>query len=300
MSSLRIQYFADKEAIFLALVDELSKGLQKEMHQAINKQSLLLASARSKEKDSKRKILSVYRAFLSFVAKNTALYQIFREAEFVRLETSRAFYQRIAQIYMDLLVEGIARGEVRPLDPEVVAHCLLGVAEFIAMRFILWEGGELEEDILESTMDFILHGIDSRKEHTHVAASLETEVPVKLGESPATRGEATRKSLLKASEEMFGSYGFHKTSIAAITKRAGVAQGTFYLYFPSKVEIFTELIREINQLWREETRQAIRGLVDRDRREIERAGFRAFFRFIKEHSEAYRIVRECNFILRTR
>ena len=37
--------------------------------------------------------------------------------------------------------------------------------------------------------------------------------------------------------DLFISEGFHKTTIAMITKRAGLGKGTFYLYFKDKEDI---------------------------------------------------------------
>ena len=65
---------------------------------------------------------------------------------------------------------------------------------------------------------------------------------------PSTaRGEATRRKLLEAAEAEIGENGFARTSVAAITKRAGVGQGTFYLYFPSKTDALRELVRHMGR-----------------------------------------------------
>jgi AcrR family transcriptional regulator len=56
------------------------------------------------------------------------------------------------------------------------------------------------------------------------------------------RGRKTREKLLHAAEAEFGERGFPEASIASITQRAGVALGTFYVYFESKEEIFRALV----------------------------------------------------------
>jgi AcrR family transcriptional regulator len=46
-----------------------------------------------------------------------------------------------------------------------------------------------------------------------------------------------RIELLNAAREVFAEKGFEGTKISEIVARVGVAQGTFYLYFPSKVSL---------------------------------------------------------------
>ncbi|SCY60816.1 transcriptional regulator, TetR family [Lachnospiraceae bacterium XBB2008] len=51
-----------------------------------------------------------------------------------------------------------------------------------------------------------------------------------------------RESLLDTAFELFTTKGLPKTSIADIVERAGVAKGTFYLYFKDKYDIKDRLI----------------------------------------------------------
>ncbi|MDE6961498.1 MAG: TetR/AcrR family transcriptional regulator [Lachnospiraceae bacterium] len=54
--------------------------------------------------------------------------------------------------------------------------------------------------------------------------------------------ENKRKDLLNAAFDLFISKGFHNTSIADIVGKAGIAKGTFYLYFKDKTDIRNRLI----------------------------------------------------------
>ncbi len=58
-------------------------------------------------------------------------------------------------------------------------------------------------------------------------------------------------SLLKTAFEFFTTKGFSKTSISDIVDKAGVAKGTFYLYFKDKYDIRNRLIaHKSSQLFR--------------------------------------------------
>lgn len=51
-----------------------------------------------------------------------------------------------------------------------------------------------------------------------------------------------KDTLFTAAFDLFTSQGFNKTSISDIVKQAGVAKGTFYLYFKDKYDVKNKLI----------------------------------------------------------
>lgn len=108
------------------------------------------------------------------------------------------------------------------------------------------------------------------------------------------RGERTRTRLLNAAEEVFGDTGYHAASIADITRRAHVAQGTFYLYFPSKLGVFTELFEQMGHDLRSKLHLAAAGAADRI--DTEKAGLGAFLAYAAAHPRLYRIAREAEFV----
>ncbi|SFW27166.1 TetR/AcrR family transcriptional regulator [Ruminococcus flavefaciens] len=57
-----------------------------------------------------------------------------------------------------------------------------------------------------------------------------------------TNKKLKENSLLKTAFEFFTTKGFSKTSITDIVSKAGVAKGTFYLYFKDKYDIRNKLI----------------------------------------------------------
>jgi AcrR family transcriptional regulator len=111
---------------------------------------------------------------------------------------------------------------------------------------------------------------------------------------PTARGEATRRKLLTAAEKEFAEKGFHGASVSHITQRADVGQGTFYLYFRSKEEIFLTLVRDIGHQMR--AHSAARVEQAKNRLQAERLGLEAFFEFTSNHPGLYRIVQESQFV----
>ena len=114
------------------------------------------------------------------------------------------------------------------------------------------------------------------------------------GRPLSKRGERTRRRLLEAAESVFAELGYHDASIVKLTEAAGVGQGTFYLYFASKKDVFDELVLDLNHRVRQAmTEGASHGT---SRPEKERLGFEAFFRFTAEHPALYRIIRQAEFV----
>ena len=115
------------------------------------------------------------------------------------------------------------------------------------------------------------------------------------GKVPRTeRGRRTLRKLLDASAIEFGEKGFHEASVSSITRRAGVALGTFYTYFDSKDALFRALVLDMS----ENVRTSARSVLSEDMSalEIEEAALTAFLDFAREHKEIYRIIDEAEFV----
>ena len=72
------------------------------------------------------------------------------------------------------------------------------------------------------------------------------------------RGRRTRRAILDAAADEFGERGFHEASISGITRRAGVALGSFYTYFDTKDAVFRALVADMSERVRDHVTPAIR------------------------------------------
>lgn len=50
-----------------------------------------------------------------------------------------------------------------------------------------------------------------------------------------------KTEIIQAAIDVFSEQGVDKTTVSDIVKRAGIAQGTFYLYFPSKLAVMPSI-----------------------------------------------------------
>lgn len=67
--------------------------------------------------------------------------------------------------------------------------------------------------------------------------------------------ESRRAAVLAVARQVFSTHGYHDTSIDDIIEAAGIARGTFYLYFESKRAIFDELLDQLFQTLQQTVRR---------------------------------------------
>lgn len=99
---------------------------------------------------------------------------------------------------------------------------------------------------------------------------------------PAAR---RRRLLVLAAIELFGAQGFHETSMDDIADEAGVTKPVLYQHFPSKRELYVELLEAVGHDLTASVSRAAEREVSPSRRVL--AGFTAYFRFVSEKTAAF-------------
>ena len=108
------------------------------------------------------------------------------------------------------------------------------------------------------------------------------------------RGRKTLRALLDAAAQEFGSNGFHATGITDITRRAGVALGSFYTYFTSKEAIFRALVTDLSAQVKAHVGPHVQAAPDA--LAAERVALESYLGFVSEHQLIYRIIDEAEFV----
>lgn len=67
-----------------------------------------------------------------------------------------------------------------------------------------------------------------------------------------------RERIIQAAVEVFRENGIEKTKISDIVKKAQIAQGTFYLYFPSKLSVMPAIAEKMAARMEEAIRQSVK------------------------------------------
>ncbi|MCY7280308.1 MAG: TetR/AcrR family transcriptional regulator [Sphingomonas bacterium] len=123
-------YFDSKEAVFAALVGDMSGRVRDHVAPA-------LGAARD-GLDGERLALEAY---LGFVAGHKEVYRIIDEAEFVDPAGFKAHYETTASRIAGRLTAAAERGEIGSADDfttEVRAWAIMGMNVFLGLRFGVW------------------------------------------------------------------------------------------------------------------------------------------------------------------
>lgn len=104
------------------------------------------------------------------------------------------------------------------------------------------------------------------------------------------RAEKTRLRILRAAAKIVGEYGYADASIGRITEAANIAQGTFYLYFNSRQDLFDVLLPHVGQDMLDFIHAKVQGASSYY--EVEERGFRAFFDYLSKNPGFFRVLNE--------
>ena len=144
-------YFDSKEAIFSALVKDMSQAVADAAAAAMP--DGVSGIARERE---------ALTAFLAFARGHKEIYRIIDEAEFADPASYRAHYQGAAERIAARLDESVAEGQVAPGDNEVRAWAIMGMNVFVGLRYGVWDDRRPTADITEAIESLLRDGIAAR------------------------------------------------------------------------------------------------------------------------------------------
>lgn len=144
-------YFSSKYEIFAELITQLSRDFRRRIREEV---------AKAKSQAEAQQI--GFRTFFEWVKNHRNLYSIVQQSVLVDENLYRSYYERLASGYIKGLEQAMEDGEFRRLDPETVAYCLMGISQFIGMRWVYWEGRDVPEHVLNDAFSFIFDGLKAK------------------------------------------------------------------------------------------------------------------------------------------
>jgi AcrR family transcriptional regulator len=145
-------YFDSKEAIFRALVADMSQQVRETVGPVILAAPDRLSGERAG-----------IAAFLAFVRTHQALYRIIDESAFVAPDAYRRHYETIAEGYAASLTQAFGKGEIAAGDMMVRAWAIMGMNVFLGLRFGVWDEGSDPDAIAGTAAALIGEGLRPRQ-----------------------------------------------------------------------------------------------------------------------------------------
>ena len=145
-------YFESKDAIFRALVQDLSSRVGLEARRALTGNLDAL--------DTERVALE---AFLRFAQEHKEIYRIIDESEFVDPASFRVHYETTAQRILERLRSGGRSGELRTDLEEAHAWALMGMNVFLGLRYAIWSDDRSAEQIASLANSILREGIVAQR-----------------------------------------------------------------------------------------------------------------------------------------
>ena len=114
-----------------------------------------------------------------------------------------------------------------------------------------------------------------------------TAAPATKVDRRERRKTARREAILAAARTVFAKHGFEGTTIVDVASEAGVASGTVYLYYASKLDLFAALSAQLFEVIAGAMQEAS---APADVRGGTRTRIRAVFEACSEHRDILRLV----------
>ena len=102
------------------------------------------------------------------------------------------------------------------------------------------------------------------------------------------RGPERKAQILVVARKVFGRNGFHGVSMDDVAREAGVTKPILYDHFSSKEALYLALLDADSLELEERLRSAL--AAPTGNRERIRASFQAYFEFVDEHAEGFRLL----------
>lgn len=141
-------YFDSKDAVFRALVSDLSDQVRDHVAPAIRAAPDAIAREQAG-----------LESFLAFVREHKEIYRIIDEAEFVDPASFRRHYATTAERIAQRLALAAADGQVRDDVGEVHAWAIMGMNVFLGLRYGVWDEDRPVAAVARDAADLLRRGL---------------------------------------------------------------------------------------------------------------------------------------------
>ena len=142
-------YFKDKYSLYRYLLQRYSHDIRKAIAQGIEEKDTRL--------EKERKGL---KSFLLYTMQNRHVYNIIWESLYIDKNLFKEYYEDFCLRYSRGLVEDQKKGEVRKIDPAVLSYILMGISNFIGLKYVMFDEKDGDfDDVVEQVMQVLESGM---------------------------------------------------------------------------------------------------------------------------------------------
>ena len=105
----------------------------------------------------------------------------------------------------------------------------------------------------------------------------------------ARRKEENRARLLETAIRLFGSEGYHRTTVPDIVRESGSSTGAFYFYFRNKEDVFAAALESVGQQLSAALNEAISGAGEDVLRQM-RTAVETLMMYLAQHPDQARVL----------
>ncbi|NLC54597.1 MAG: TetR/AcrR family transcriptional regulator [Erysipelothrix sp.] len=145
-------YFDEKLSIYKYLLSQYSYQIRKQI--AIN------VGATKDRKEAEKIGL---KSFLDYIKENPHIYHIIWESLYIDQKLFVDYYTEFANSYIVALDEAFKNGQIKKYDNEVVAYMLMGVSNFIGLRWIIFDDVKDFSKIVDEAIEVLDKGLFTDK-----------------------------------------------------------------------------------------------------------------------------------------
>lgn len=141
-------YFPDKKSIYDYLLLQYSKYIRANIAKRIE--------GIKSRKEAERLGLLV---FLEIVRESKYIYNIIWESLYIDKQKFIDYYMDFAEHYSKQIKEAMDDGVMLKYDPEVVAWTLMGISNFIGLRYVMFKDNENLDKVADEVMNMLDRGL---------------------------------------------------------------------------------------------------------------------------------------------
>lgn len=142
-------YFNDKKSCYQYLLLQYSHYIRSQIAQRIE-------HAKDRKEAERLGLLE----FLEIVRDNASIYHIIWESLYIDKDLFIEYYTTFAQYYKRAIEANVnIKGGYKDVDPEVIAYTLMGIANFIGLRYTMFDKSTDLEKIASQVIEMLDKGI---------------------------------------------------------------------------------------------------------------------------------------------